>query len=287
MRLDRLITLRFIWPWLRLRRRAAAPRNRLPILMYHSISNSAEPGVKPYYRTVTSPRRFAEQMSWLANAGYRAVTLSEGSEWLHGVSGCSSSKPVVVTFDDGFSDFATAAVPVLREFRFKATMFLPTAFIAKGAARLQFNGRDCLTWDEVRRLQKEGMEFGSHTVSHPKLVKLSWKEVELEVANSKDEIEQQLGCAVPGFAYPYAFPQAHVSFAARFGELLRRSGYETCVTTEIGCEKPGGDKYRIKRLPVNDADDVALLSAKVGGAYDWLAKPQGAAKAVKKILLRR
>jgi peptidoglycan/xylan/chitin deacetylase (PgdA/CDA1 family) len=255
--------------------------------MYHSISDSTEPGVKPYYRTVTSPRRFAEQMRWLASAGYRGVTLSEGLEWLHESGRRSSEKPVVLTFDDGFSDFATAAVPVLQEFHFHATMFLPTAFIGKSAARRQFNGRDCMTWAEARRLQREGMEFGSHTVSHPKLVKLSWPEVESEVTNSKDEIEQQLGCAVPGFAYPYAFPQAHATFAARFGGLLRSTGYDACVTTEIGRETPGGNQYRIKRLPVNDADDAALLSAKLDGAYDWLAKPQGIVKTLKRTLLRR
>jgi len=50
--------------------------------MYHSISDDPETGVSPYYRVCTFPRRFAEQMKWLADWGYRGVTLSEGLAWL-------------------------------------------------------------------------------------------------------------------------------------------------------------------------------------------------------------
>ena len=85
MRFDRLITLGAVRPVRRaldrlpalgLRRSPFDPR--LPILMYHSISDDPEPRVRPYYKVCTSPRRFAEQMQWLADWGYRGVTLSEG-----------------------------------------------------------------------------------------------------------------------------------------------------------------------------------------------------------------
>src|SRR5207249_3977471 len=94
-----------------------------------------------------------------------------------------------------------------------------------------FNGKEFLTWNEVRELQKNGTEFGSHTVNHPRLVDLNWPDIESEIGNSKSEIEGRLGWPVRTFAYPYAFPQADKHFADRFRQLLDQAGYACCVTT--------------------------------------------------------
>jgi peptidoglycan/xylan/chitin deacetylase (PgdA/CDA1 family) len=107
--------------------------------MYHSISDAVEDGVSPYYRVCTRPQAFADQMQWLADNGYQAMTLSKGLNLLpqlkaadHGPRTTDSgSQPVVLTFDDGFRDFHTHAFPVLQKHGFSATMFLPTAFIGE------------------------------------------------------------------------------------------------------------------------------------------------------------
>ncbi len=74
---------------------------------------------------------------------------------------------MVITFDDGFADFYTNAFPLLNRYGFSATVYLPTAYIGKSAR--EFKGVECLTWDQVRALDRAGVEFGSHTVSHPQL----------------------------------------------------------------------------------------------------------------------
>ena len=125
-----------------------------------------------------------------------------------------------------------------------------------------------------------GIEFGSHTVSHPKLVDLPWAEIESELSNSKLEIERQLGCPVSSFAYPYAFPEANNGFVTRFLEVLRETGYESCVTTRIGCARPEDNPLTLRRLPANGADDEALFGAKLDGGYDWLATGQTVFKAL-------
>jgi peptidoglycan/xylan/chitin deacetylase (PgdA/CDA1 family) len=318
VRLDRLITLGLVAPF---RRPAgasardaagsapggpAAALDHLPVLMYHRIADDPEPGVSPYYRVCTSPRRFAEHMQWLADWGYKGVTLSQGLEALAGrmdseTSHPKSSRPdlqphspspfslhpspptsqklVAITFDDGFRDFHTAAFPTLERHAFSATMYLPSAFI--GESRLSFKSHECLSWAEVRELHRAGIEFGSHTVNHPTLVQLGWPDIQRELRDSKQAIEQHLGHAISSFAYPYAFPTADPPFTARLQGLLREAGYATCVTTEIGTVARGDDPLQLRRLPANECDDHRLLRAKLAGAYDWLHGVQALVKKIK------
>jgi peptidoglycan/xylan/chitin deacetylase (PgdA/CDA1 family) len=310
MRPDRFITLSLVQRCRRaLAPRPPAPDRALPILMYHSISDDPEPGVRPYYRVCTSPRRFREQMQWLKDNNYRGVTLSAGLAWLNSppVAGHwppapqPSAKFVAITFDDGFHDFCTHAFPILQPHGFSATMYLPTACIdavpsspssKRGAAadpsilsptlpratRHSFAGHECLTWAEAKELHCGGIEFGSHTVHHLKLVDLAWPEIQSEIQDSKSEIEQRLGALVKTFAYPYAFPEANRDFVGRFKDLLSSCGYETNVTTRIGRLRPGDDLMQIKRLPVNQNDDLLLFAAKLAGAYDWFGRIQSLGK---------
>ncbi|HEY5041197.1 MAG TPA: polysaccharide deacetylase family protein [Verrucomicrobiae bacterium] len=363
MRPDRFITLNLIRPLRRLTPRASRLAS-LPLLMYHSISDDPESGVGPYFRVSTSPGRFREQMQWLKDRGCRGVTLSDGLAWLNDSSPSpprgegrgevslsplrpslpqignrkseiGNIKPVVLTFDDGFRDFYTAAWPILREFGFTATMYLPTSFIGdtrrcftpsprRGAVpslagageggsagaepdagcggRTNLGGRsevppstlnpqpstgdnrECLTWAEVLELHRAGMEFGSHTVNHPKLVELPWARVESEIRDAKAEIENRLGVPCPKFAYPYAFPQANRDFVVRFKDLLKSNGHDACVTTQIGRHHLGDDGLQIKRLPVNQDDDLPLLAAKLDGDYDWLAPLQCSVKGIRAVI---
>lgn len=282
LRLDSLLTLKVFQPL-----RSALPADcggRLPVLMYHSISDRSEAGVSPYYRTVTRPEVFAGQMALLKLEGWEAVSLAAGLRAL-GSGEAGRRKIMAITFDDGFRDFLTAAFPVLRQHGFTATMYLSTAFI--GEQPVQFKAHECLAWDDVAELHRAGIEFGSHTVNHSELVRLPWAEVEREVRDSKTEIERRLGARVASFAYPYAFPRAEREFVSRLRRLLGEAGYENCVTTDIGCVRAGSDLFAIPRLPANDCDDAELLKAKLAGAYDWLAVPQRVFKALKRLVSPR
>jgi peptidoglycan/xylan/chitin deacetylase (PgdA/CDA1 family) len=246
-------------------------RRALPILMYHSISDDAEPNHSQYYKTTTRPALFAQHLRWLNDEGFRSVGLEEGIRIAQQGSG-GREKAVVITFDDGFRDFYDSAFPALTAHGHTATVFLPTAFI--GESRQTFKGRECLTWEEVRELRARGIQFGSHSVNHPVLYEASWGEIENQLAFSKTKLEQELGEKVASFAYPYAFPQQDQRFADTFKQLLRQQGYRHSVTTMIGRVQSGDDLFSLKRLPVNDCDDRPLLLAKLSGAYDWLAYPQ-------------
>jgi peptidoglycan/xylan/chitin deacetylase (PgdA/CDA1 family) len=246
--------------------------------MYHSLSESAEEGVGPYFKTSTRPDVFRRHMKYLAEEGYKALLLSEVLAIVQG-RGAFPEKPVAITFDDGFKDFYLHGFPALMEYGLAATMFLPTAFIHDDGR--PFKNKECLTWPEIREMKKAGMDFGSHTVNHPELRRLPFAEIERELAESKQRIEEELDAPAPFFSYPYAFPQENKVFAQEFRELLVQTGYACCVTTELGRVQAGDDPYRLKRLPANSLDDPSFFQAKLEGGYDWLAKPQALIKKIK------
>jgi peptidoglycan/xylan/chitin deacetylase (PgdA/CDA1 family) len=270
-RFDRFATLYVFHP---LNGIASGNNRAIPILMYHSIADDRE-AVHPYYRTSTSPAQFAAQMKYLFNHGYRTACLAEAVGQLQS-SAAPAERLVVVTFDDGFRDFYAQAFPVLRQYGFHATVFLPTAFIDDTAR--SFKGKDCLTWSEVRELNQMGTRFGSHTVTHPQLRDLSSVLIDEEIKNSKNTIEDKLGCAIDSFAYPYAFPQSDTDFKKKLQETLRMAGYSSGVCTVVGRANRKSEPLFLERLPVNSCDDQALLQAKLAGSYDWIAKPQYLAK---------
>ena len=262
IRFDRFLTL-----YLRSPIAAVLPdrkRRRIPILMYHGIANERETHSSPYFWTSTSPRRFGLQMKYLHENNYQAVPLSALDRSLERWKTVGKT-PVILTFDDGYRDFHSAAIPILRRFGFGASVFLPTGLIGT-----ENGSRRYLTWRQVLDLQRQGIEFGSHTVTHPILVDLPLPEVEAQLRSSKSAIEDRLGTAVDSFSFPYAYPQEDRKFTGTFTKLLRDCGYRHAVTTVIGSVSPTDDPFRLKRIPINDDDDETLFRAKLEGNYDWL-----------------
>ena len=277
MSLDRLLTLYLFRPLITLRNNADSAR-ALPILMYHSLSDDPEADKANYFKVCTHPERFSQHMDFLHQNGFQGVTLQEGLERLDSSEG-SSKQAVAITFDDGFRDFYTEAYPVLQKHRFSATMYLPTAYI--GDTTKSFKGKECLNWNEVHELDNAGIEFGSHTVNHPKLVELSKTEIHTELSESKQRIENELGKPTHSFAYPYAYPQQDTEFSRHFTSVLEQCGYDNCVTTAIGTARHSHNRFQLKRLPANSADDKPLLAAKLTGAYNWLATFQRLKKLIR------
>jgi peptidoglycan/xylan/chitin deacetylase (PgdA/CDA1 family) len=269
-RADRFATLYFFHPLRRLR--AQGPR--IPILMYHSISDSDDSSRHPYYRTSTTVKMFEQQVRFLHQNGYRAVRVTEAQRLMQTAN--SAEKTVGITFDDGYQDFYTNAFPILNQYGYSATVFLPTAYIGQDSR--QFNGAECLTWNKVRELRKAGVEFGSHTVTHPQLRSVTTEQMRAEVGRSKDDIQEKLGERVDAFAYPYAFPETDRIFVDRLRGALQENEYRSGVTTIIGRASPSDNPLFMRRLPVNSDDDLGFFQAKLEGGYDWLHGLQIASK---------
>ena len=274
LRSDRLVTLYLAHPLKRILQ--DDKEKTVPVLMYHSISDLPERASHPYFQTTTDPATFCRHMEWLAGNGYRAISLSKIEDEF-ARSGRENGKRFVITFDDGYRDFQEYAYPVLKRFGFTATVFLTTGCVGKKQME-----KECLSWEEIRELQAEGIEFGSHTVSHPKLHGMSQASIQKEIHDSKAAIEDATGKPVKMFSYPYAFPQEDRGFIDELGHTLRGCGYKYGVTTCIGRVIAGQDSLFLKRIPLNMHDDELLLKAKLEGGYDWLQGAQYVFRALKK-----
>jgi peptidoglycan/xylan/chitin deacetylase (PgdA/CDA1 family) len=267
VRIDRLASLCLGYPIAKL----LGPRSgRVPILMYHSISDNLFGMSHPYYHINTSAEVFSRQMRWLRNNGYRTIDLCELTDRFERRE--RLEKTVIITFDDGYRDFMDGAMPVLKQCGFSATIFLATDRIQD--APMHFSGAEYLTWRDVRELHAEGIRFGSHTVSHPDMRSLGPEQIEYELGYSKEVIEQKLGEAVGSFAYPFAFPEEDRDFTRFLLDALENHGFQCGVTTVLGRASHKCNPYFLPRLPVNSWDDDALLQAKVAGGYDWMHWPQ-------------
>lgn len=283
MRIDRFLTLCLFH---HLGKTILRPKGiRIPILMYHSISDEPESG-HPYFWINTSPIRFAEHMRFLKENDYKVISLTDAAEILKSAPinpdnsvGIVHHKYVVVTFDDGFADFQTGAFPILMEYGFCATVFLPTGFISDKASVLK--GKKCLHWSDVCELAKSGVQFGSHTVTHPKLLDLQWDQVESEIEESTKTLEDKLGKRVESFSYPYAFPGENVGLITRLKTLLVRLSYKNGVTTKIGTAVRSDDRLFLRRIPANSDVDPSFFLAKLDGGYNWMQSVQYLYKRIK------
>lgn len=276
LRLDRAATRYLVRPARKYLLRS--DRSRIPILMYHRISSAPEPRVHSYFRVNTSTGVFDTQLRFLKENGYSSLTLDQAVDILAAPHG-QGRKYVVLTFDDGYRDFYTDALPLLQKYGFMATVFLPTGYIDD--PRRTFKNIDCLTWSEVREAHACGIVFGSHTVTHPHLATLPEREVHAEVFRSKEQIETRLGFQVRSFSYPFQFPEENAGFVALLQKTLELVGYRNGVSTIVGTATREDNRFFLKRLPVNNDDDISLFSSKLRGDYDWVHTPQYLFKRIK------
>jgi len=114
-------------------------------------------------------------------------------------------RAILITFDDGYRDFLTYAWSLLKRYGFSATVFLVANEIGKSNQWDRVYGEEVplLGWGEIRQLQSEGVEFGSHSATHQPLTGLSITDVVCEGIRSRAILERELQTPIRAFAYPY------------------------------------------------------------------------------------
>lgn len=175
----------------------------VPVLMYHSISDRASPRFR---RWTVSPSSFAAQMEYLAEHGFSTLHAREYAECLRGDAPLPE-KPVLVTFDDGYADFADVAVPIMKTYGATSTLFVTSAYIGTTSRWLVREGeaeRPMLTWAQLEAMD-DTIELGAHGYSHRAMDTLPLSEALDDIGRGKDLLEASTGRSVTSLAFPHGY----------------------------------------------------------------------------------
>jgi peptidoglycan/xylan/chitin deacetylase (PgdA/CDA1 family) len=211
----------------------------VPILMYHVVSDP-QPGA-PYPDLYTPKSAFAAQMKALAHRGYHGVTLGRVYDyWKRGYA--LPSKPIVVSFDDGYLSHYTKAMPVLRALGWPGVLNLEIDNVRPGD----------LTASQVRGLIAAGWEVDSHTLTHPDLRTVSDSQLRQELAGSRAYLKKHFGVAANFFCYPAG------RYDSRVEAAVKAAGYRAATTTQPGYASPKS-LFSLNRIRVDGQDGVSGL----------------------------
>jgi peptidoglycan/xylan/chitin deacetylase (PgdA/CDA1 family) len=240
--------------WL-VRTRGRLDGRTLRILLYHRVADDGDP-------LAVAPRRFREQMDYLAAEGFRVVDLARAVELLE--AGPLASRTVGLTFDDGFADVRDEALPVLARHGFRATVFVTTG-VTDGRTSFAWYDRQppLLGWDEIAELDRDGtLRFEAHTVSHPNLLGVDDVRAAAEIGDCRAELSGHLGRPVTLFAYPAGL------YGDRERRLAEQAGYTAAVSCEPGLNEARTDRFALRRRQIDAADTLLDFRAKIGGGHD-------------------
>jgi peptidoglycan/xylan/chitin deacetylase (PgdA/CDA1 family) len=225
----------------------------VPILLYHSIAPHAPPGFK---RFTLAPDLFAAHMSYLHDQDYTPMTVSQLVQMMREPGTQLPARPVVITFDDGLSDFYSDALPVLQRHGFAATLYVTTSFIGGVSGWLGRDARPMLAWPELGEISAGGIECGAHSHTHPQLDTLPIAAARDEIVRSKMILEHRLGRPVATFAYPHGYHGPAVR------RLVLQAGYTSACAVKHARSATTDDRFALARIVI-DADMGVMQFARL------------------------
>jgi peptidoglycan/xylan/chitin deacetylase (PgdA/CDA1 family) len=217
-------------------------------MMYHSISYCENPRFRRF--TVT-PERFEEQLDYLSTHGYSPLTVSDYVRWIAD-GGQLPPCPVVLTFDDGYADFYTAALPLLQRYHATATLYIVTGYIGDTSRWMRREGeadRALLNWSQIREIASSGIECGAHTHTHRPLDALAAADCRQEVETSQRMLAEKID-APRSFAYPFGY------YSRAVHSLVREVGFTSACAVRYAQSSRHDDRFALSRLIVSADTDL-------------------------------
>jgi peptidoglycan/xylan/chitin deacetylase (PgdA/CDA1 family) len=229
----------------------------VPILMYHAVAENPSAATR---RLSVTPRSLDEQIAFLVDRGFTGMTFSDLADAFE-TGKALPKRPVVLTFDDGYADFARAAWPILRRYDFPATVFVTTGWISDAGPRAAGTPLDrMLSWAQVRELAAAGIEIGAHSHSHPELDQLADAALRAELRVGRALLEDCIGAPVQALAYPFGYSTPRVRLAAR------AAGYRCAAAVRNVRATSSDDIFALPRLTIRRSTDQTAFAAVVTGS---------------------
>lgn len=230
---------------------------RIPILTYHKIAPITKGTIYP--GTFVPPSLFENHLRLLQRKGFESVTTEN-------IFDSGLPKPILLTFDDGFQDFADNAWPLLQQHGFGALVFLVLNHLG-GQNDWDIAVGDkpapLMNLDTIKELAEQGVEFGSHTLTHPRLASLDEADQLRELSAPLPELTTSQP-QIRTICYPYG------SYNETTLSLSREAGYKYGFSTDKGLNDTTTNPLRLKRIAIRHDTSVPALIYKLwrGFRYD-------------------
>ena len=236
----------------------------VPVIMYHRVINNAEnEGV---YGTYIYEDMFKKHLQYLKDKNYTVITFKDLDKigWRNRFE--KGKKYIILTFDDGYKDNYDLAFPILKEFNFKATIFLMGSLTynewdVKAGGERKFS---LMSVEMIKKMQDYGIEFGAHTFNHPKINTLSNEEIEHQIVDVKKPLEEKIGKEIITFAYPYGILNDYAK------KMAKKAGYTFALATDSGSVCLSDDLYQIRRIAIFPNTNLFSFKRKVAGNYNFI-----------------
>jgi peptidoglycan/xylan/chitin deacetylase (PgdA/CDA1 family) len=203
-----------------------------PVLLYHHLAKK-----DPQDSYYVSPEIFDEQLKWLKDNDFESISFKDLYDGLYNDKKLPN-KPVVISFDDGNADNFTLALPILKKYDFKAIFFVRLDWIGKG---------DKMNLQNLKQLLADGMEIGSHTMTHQLLTSVDDAALASELSDSRAALEQSLKTKIEFVAYPGGNHDERVLAGAK------SAGYLAGATTHHEVyHKYSSSPFEIARIHIDD-----------------------------------
>jgi len=203
-----------------------------PILEYHQVTDAPlDPAFEVYN---VPPDVFAAQLDWLQAEGYTTITLQDFMRVVHG-KGTLPAKPIVLTFDDGYEDNYTTMLPILEARGMTAVVYVITNEVGKPGY---------LTVEQLKDMQRRGLEIGSHTSDHLPLTSQDDVTQRRQISQSKTFLEWS------GLQTIYSLSYPNGAYNPEVEQILREENYLTAVTGEAGLNTLKTNPYELYRIHI-------------------------------------
>lgn len=233
----------------------------IPILVYHQIADAPKKGA-PFRVLYVSAAAFSRQMVLLKTLGYTGLSMTDLQPYLRGEK---TGKVVGITFDDGYLNNLTNALPILQKHAFSSTCYVVDGLLGKTNAWDESIGiaqTPLMDTEQLLQWQAGGQEVGAHTQDHVNLLNINeitaWK----QIAKSKTTLQTLLNKPVNHFCYPYG------KFDERHSTMAKQATYETATTTVRGRVHRATNLLTLPRIPVKRTTLLPVFWLKVATAYE-------------------